>query len=297
MRSRAAVPKERVGVKRGKGSVRSSAKGTLVFLDENELIRASQSGIMFDLNNILNRVSEKIVTKLLRVFVYISEKTEMRRPQVARKLFSSERSEVRYVKTATLPGEVDRKMRDDIILWSRTGIVDRIVLGTADGGSEFQSAIKEAKANGMEVILLEAAGVFNGSLSSQVHSRIDATAKNPRDEEFRQLVGEARIYRKVDRRSPNTRFLSAVAIELRLFFRQENRTKFMKIVNWIWAKLKSEWATKGYVPDDVRIAVAALQHQGYALRWDREFDEKVGREVNFYWLNPESEALEVLASK
>jgi len=297
MRSRAAVPRGKAGAKRKKASVRSSTKGTLVFLDENEFIRASRNGIAFDLNDILNRASKKIGAKLLRVFVYISEKTEMRRPLEARKLFSSERSEIRYMKTANSPGEVDRKMRDDIALWSRTGIVDRIVLGTADGGPEFQSAIKEAKANGMEVILLEAAGVFNQSLSSQVHSRIDATAKNPRDEEFRELVSEARVYQKVDRRSPNARFLSAVAAELRFFFRQEEEVRFMKMVDWVWAKLKPEWHSKGYSFDDVKAAISALQHLGYALRWDKQYDEKTGREVNFYRLNPESEALEVLAPK
>ncbi|MDE2001715.1 MAG: NYN domain-containing protein [Patescibacteria group bacterium] len=297
----ASVPMGKRGPKPGSKKVpvtkAAPAKETLVFLDENEFIRAKLSGISFRLGEILDRLSKRLGCNPARVFIYISEKTELRHFKELRELYASGRAEVRYIKTESLPGEVDRRMRDDISLWSRSDAIGRIVLGTADGGPEFQSAIRSAKEHGKEVMLLEAAGVFNESLLARADERINVTAQNPLSEEFKGLVTEIRLSKRADRRNQNVKFIAEVAVKMHSFLLRMSEARFMKILNAVWEEMRMEWSSKGYSSDDAKSAIMALVHQGYALRWDKSTNQAGGREIRTYWLREQSDVMDVLTGK
>jgi len=245
-------------------------KRIIVFIDENELIRVLQNGIAFDLDSILEEIKQRLPGHdLIRVFVYISAKTEDYHREAAKTLFIPDRPLVRYIKTGNQPDVVDRRMREDMIFWSENNLADIFLLATADGGLDFQLAVATIKHQDHKVMILEAAGVVGRMIARNAQGVINVTPLNPRAKAFHDVVNRA-LTNSINKDEEHAGFVSAVAEALHSYLERKEESRFMDILTAVWSRLMLQWSPRKYTHDDVKTVLNSLIHDGKALFWNME---------------------------
>ena len=245
-------------------AVSPALKRAVVFLDENQVIIPLKDGIGLDFKVILQKVRDVGPQEVMRLFVYCSKLTEERYPKIMREIFCLDDPVIRFIKTGNSPDEVDRQIKEDVILWSRVDFVDTIVLGTSDGGPDFQVAIDEAKKAGKKLMLLKTGASFNSALVAKCDVRIDASLIHPLRHEFERIV------RAVNRREflppdINLLFFAEVAANVGKFFQSTKEANFMEMVRWISQSMEGKF--NGYSEADVKEALDVMNKLAQILVW------------------------------
>ncbi len=249
---------------------------TVVFIDENQLIMSELEGRTFNLGLVLEKVKAEVGDEIERVFIYCSETTEKKNLPLAQSLFRQDRSLLRFVKTGSQPGVVDRRIREDIELWSRIDFVSTIVLGTADGGPDFLAAIAKVKESGKKLILLKAGGSFNTTLRRLANGLTDGSSPHPLRRSFEEIivaVKDGDFYSG----DLNSRLILVITLVLKEFFKTGKEAQFGEIVQHIQTIIKARREFEGYAKQDLREAVNALIHTGRLLQWRRESGKNLYR--------------------
>lgn len=256
-------------------------KRAVVFIDENELIRADEDGIDFDIDKTIEKIG-LAGYEIAKVFVYVSEETEKQHLFTARRLWQNEDQRLRYIKTANGQDAADKCIKEDIFTWLQNSAIGAIVLSTADGGPDFLEAIEAIKKAGKKFVLLKAASTFNKTLVGLSDEAINATPPNPRRNSFREIV-EAANYGNFYSQDKNSRFVQEVARGISSFFATAKEGRFMQIVEHACKRIGNDPEFKAYVLDDVREALTALVKTGQALIWRRNGGSTLYHQWNSGW--------------
>lgn len=248
----------------------------MVFIDENQLIMSEKECRKFSLDLVLEKVKQATCGEIERVFIYCSEATEKKNLPMVQSLFRPDSPLIRFVKTGSQPGVVDRRIREDMELWSRIDFVSTIVLGTADGGPDFLEAITKAKESGKKLFLLKTGGSFNATLRQLADALIDGTPPNPRRRSFEEIIVAAKDgdFHSGDL---NSRFVLAVAMGLKNFFKSGKAAKFVEIVQHIQTIVNTRKEFDGYTEQDLREVLSVLMRAERLLIWRTESGNKVFR--------------------
>ncbi len=271
-------------------SVPNKPQGVVVFIDENQVIALERDGRKLNFPYILEKVKKHAGEKIERVFFYCSEATEKYSRVMVQSLFRLDSSILRVIKTGSQPGVVDKRIREDIYLWSRVDLVSTIVLVTADGGPDFLEAIDRAKNCGKKLILLKLSGEFNRTLSQLADGLIDASTSSLRRRPFEQIVLEAKNG-NLNYENHNTQFVTAIAICLKDFFQLNKEAQFGGILEETERFIREIRLFDGFTDEDMREALDALIRQGHFLTCDKQFGK------SFFRLTPRCDLLDVLEKK
>ena len=257
-----------------------ASRGAVVFIDENQIIATLKAGLHFNLEAILEKVVQKLgCEKIERVFIYCSEATEVKAQTVIHGLSRLDNPLVRFVKTGSQPGVVDRRIKEDMELWSRVNFISTMVLATADGGPDFLQAITCVKKAGKKLALLKAAGSFTASLLKLADLVIDGSPPN-QHQPLTEIVVEA-TYGYFDPTKPNSRFVLAVTRCVVNFLRpRQNGTRFMEIEQYVHDHIRYQREFCHYSQQDVRDTLTTLNQKSGLLSCRNEGGK------NIYYLSP-----------
>lgn len=265
-------------------------QGIVVFIDENQLIALERDGRKLNFHYILEKVKKHAGEKIERVFFYCSEATERHNRVMVQSLCRLDSSLLRVIKTGSQPGVVDKRIREDIYLWSQVDLVSTIVLGTADGGQDFVEAINRAKNLGKKLVLLKLSGEFNRTLRQLAYGLIDASTSSLRRRPFEEIVLAAKNG-NLNYENHNTQFVMAIAIGLSDFCKLNKDVQFSEIIEHTRGFIRKMRSFDGFTDEDIREALDALIQKGHLLTCNKQFGK------NFYQLAPRCDLLGVLEKK
>lgn len=250
--------------------VSTAPQGVVVFIDENQIIVTENEGRKFDTYAILEKIRKQAGEKIERVFIYCSEATERRNSVAFQSLFRLDNPLIRVVKTGSQSGVVDKRIREDMNLWSRIDLVSTIVLATSDGGPDFVEAISNVKLSGKKFVLLKTGGYFNNTLRQLADGRlIDASTLSLRRRPFAEIVSAAEDgnFWPDDQ---NSQFVLAMAMGLKNFFKSGKEAHFAQILEHAQRTIRARREFDGFTNEDVREALDALVHKGHLLTGRKE---------------------------
>ena len=271
-------------------SGRKKPQGVVVFIDENQVIALERDGRKLNFPWILEKVKKCAGEKIERVFFYCSEATERQNRAAIQSLFRLDSSLLRVVKTGSQSGVVDKRIREDIDLWSRVDLVSTIVLATADGGPDFVEAIIQAKNLGKKLILLKLSGEFNRALRQLADGLIDASTSGLRRRPFEEIVLAAKNS-NLNYENHDTQFVTAIAVGLKDFLQLNKEAQFSEIIEYTRHLIREKRDFDGFTEEDMREALDALIQKGQLLTWNKQFGK------NFYRLTSKCGLLDVLEKK
>ena len=268
----------------------SKPQGVAVFIDENQVIALERDGRKLNFFWILEKVRKCAGEKIERVFFYCSDATERQNRVAIQSLFRLDSSFLRVIKTGSQPGVVDKRIREDMWLWSRVDFVSTIVLATADGGPDFVEAIIQAKNAGKKLVLMKLSGVFNKTLSQLADSLIDASTSGLMRRPFEDIVLAAENG-NLFLEDRNTQFVVAIAVSLKDFFNSTKDVQFGEIIEHTRRFIREIRDFDGFTEEDMREALDALVQKGHLLTWNRQSGK------NYYRLTSRRGLLDVLEKK
>lgn len=263
--------------------------GAVVLIDENQIIASERDSGRFDPCAILEKIRRCLQERIERIYFYCSEATERRARPAVESLIRLDHLSVRMIKTGSLKDMVDRRIREDVDLWSRVDFISTIVIGTADGGPDFLEAIKQIKRANKKFALVKLGGNFNSILRQFADVLIDASILGARRRPFEEIVAAAQagtIHFK--NKDEDTQFLLVIVHGLAEFFKNRSggAVKFSEVIEYARSLVRKHREFDGFSEQDIREGLTVLVHVGHLLFWEKD---KSGQ--NLYQLQPGSVSL------
>lgn len=235
--------------------------GAVVFIDENQLIGLEMEGRRFVFHPILDKIKRETGQNVERVFVYYSEATERRYLSMAQSLFQQDSPILRLMKIGSKKDMADRRIREDIALWSRINLVSTIVLGTSDGGQDFLEAIDTIKNSGKKFVLLKTGRNFNSKLRQLADSLIDVETISMLRRPFEKIILEA-VQGEFDSHDLNSRFVLAIVMGVKGFFNSVRVAEHLEIFQGIRVVIRARREFDGFTDQDIHEAMHMLRQIG-----------------------------------
>lgn len=246
--------------------------GAVVLIDENQIIASERDSGKFDPCAVLEKIRRCLQENVERVYFYCSEATERRARPAIESLIRLDNSLIRMIKTGSMKDMVDRRIREDIELWSRIDAISTIVLGTADGGPDFRKAIEQIKQAGKKFVLLKIGSTFNFVLRQSADALIDASGVGAERRPFGEIVAAAQAgtlhYKYKDE---NAQFLIAIVCGLVELFKNKSRgVQFSEVIEYIRPLVRKHREFDGFGEQDIREGLTTLVQVGRLLSWKKD---------------------------